>query len=67
MEEIDLLDLTSRSKKVKEDRLTHSLLAQFGVIPVFRQFDAVFIRDIVPGAADDQDIWDTTELLVGPH
>ena len=36
MREIDFLDLVSGSEKVEEDRLIHSLLTEFEMVPVNR-------------------------------
>jgi hypothetical protein len=36
MREIDLLDLVPGSEQVEEDRLIHSLLAEFEMVPVNR-------------------------------
>jgi len=59
--EIDLLDLVARSEEVEEDRLVHSFLAEFEVIPMNRRFSAVFRRDIQPGASGGQNVQDAVD------
>jgi hypothetical protein len=63
--EIALSDLVAGSEQVEEDRLVHSLLAEFKVVLVYRRFGAVFRRNIVPGTADGQDVQDAVEQPAG--
>ncbi len=65
MREIDYLDLVARWKKVEEDRLIHSFLAQFEVISVNHRSGAVFRRYIGPGASGGQNIQDAVDQPAG--
>ena len=63
--EIDLLDLISGSEQVEEDRLVHSLLAEFEVVPVNRRFGTIVCWNIVPSASRGQDVQDAVEQPAG--
>ena len=59
--EIDLSALIPRSEEVEEDRLVHSLLAEFEVVPVNRRFGTIVCWNIVPSASRGQDVQDAVE------
>jgi len=65
MREIDFSNLVPRSEEVEEDRLVHSFLAEFEVIPMNRRFGAVLCRHIEPGASDGQNIQNAVEQPAG--
>lgn len=52
-------------KKVEEDRLVHSLLAEFEVVPVNRRFGAVVRWNIEPGASGGQNVQDAVDQSAG--
>ena len=63
MRGIDFLDLVPRPEQVKEDRLIHSFLAEFEVVPVNRRFGAVVRWYIEPGAAGSENVQDAVDQL----
>ena len=52
-------------KKVEEDRLVHSLLAEFEMVPVNRRFGAVVRWNIEPGASGGQHVQDAVDQPAG--
>ena len=52
-------------KKVEEDRLVHSLLAEFEMVPVNRRFGAVVRWNIEPGASGGQNVQDAVDQPAG--
>ena len=63
MGEIDFFDLVSGSEQVEENRLIHSSLAEFEVVPMNRRFGAVVRWNIEPGAAGGQNVQDAVDQL----
>ena len=59
------MDLIAGSEEIKEDRLVHSFLAEFKVVPVNRRFGAVFRWDIQLSASGGQNVQDAVEQPVG--
>jgi len=55
----------SRPDYLEKDRLVHTFLAEFEVVPVNRRFGAVVRRYIVPAATGTQDVQDTVEQAAG--
>ena len=65
MREIDFFDLVPGSEQVEEDRLVHSLLAEFEMVPVNRRFGAVVRWYIEPGASGSENVQDAIEQPAG--
>jgi len=61
MREIDFFDLVPGSEQVEEDRLVHSFLAEFEVVPVNRRFSTIFRWYIEPGASGSENVQDTVD------
>lgn len=54
-------DLVPGSEQVEEDRLIHSSLAEFEVVPMNRRFGAVVRWNIEPGASGGQNVQDAVD------
>jgi hypothetical protein len=61
MGEIDFFDLIPGSEQVEEDRLVHSFLAEFEMVPVNRRFRTIVRWDIEPAASGCENVQDTVE------
>jgi hypothetical protein len=65
MGEIDFFDLVSGSEQVEEDRLVHSSLAEFEVVPMNRRFRTRFCWYIEPGTSSRENVQDTVKQPAG--
>jgi len=65
MDQVESLDVIAGLQQVEEDRLIHTPLAEFEVIPVDRRFGTVLFGDIAPGTPGDQDVEDAVQELSG--